>query len=78
MSASEKLKALWEEMLRSDNTQYWDFNRDAPRFRAALPQIVAVVEAAEITWNTESPGGGGAYGAREGLAALAALDEALA
>ena len=79
MSASEKLKAVETQFLFTTATKTGHEWVDAYHtLRSALPQIVAVVEAAEITWNTESPGGGGAYGTREGLAVLAALDEALA
>ena len=72
MSASEKLGALDERMppepWMASNTKV----RDMKALRKALPQIVAVVEAAEAA---RPPMGPSIYDPLR--AALAALDEAL-
>jgi hypothetical protein len=85
MSVSEKLKALEVECDEGSDSQLVDLNeqRRAGELLDALPQIVAVVEAAEITsvwpesegWTREEVSNMQAYG--ELQAALAALEEAL-
>ena len=82
MSASEKLQALYDEHARALAEDSGTL--EPYRVYSALPQIVAVVEAAEVfaeevpqygtpdkPWASENPDSGPV------LAALAALEEAL-
>ena len=78
MSASEKLKALDERMpsepWMASNTKV----RDMKALREALPQIVAVVKAAEhVTYYGQEAHRFNEWHGSEILLALAALDEAL-
>ena len=80
MSASEKLKALDQRLIAASGSSYWDNDlaRVESALSRALPQIVAVVEAAEklarhfsltaSEWNQAQ---------RDVDAALTALEEAL-
>jgi hypothetical protein len=70
VSAAEKLKELVDEGVR-----FMVVCQDDERWSDALPQIVAVVEAAEAGVSTAT----GGYGLRSVAldAALAALDKAL-
>ena len=84
MSASEKLKAL-EKGTRAKTSLNYGRVRALNDLEAALPQIVAVVEAAEVTWcvtgyrdDVICPRGGiGCPLPHPEDAALAALEEAL-
>ena len=87
MSASEKLKALdeamqhgtWRELSKPDGYGVGVFSaRGLHTFRNALPQIVAVVEAAESPDLGDIFDDTTMYPAQKRLAAaLVALDEAL-
>jgi len=68
MSASEKLKAL-DEAMRASLTGSATQTHALVAVRRALPQIVAVVEAAESAWPDQA--------SVKMDAALAALEEAL-
>ncbi len=47
MSASERLREKFEEAFSWDNTDYWGHVTPAAQIKAALPEIIALVEAAE-------------------------------
>lgn len=72
MSASEKLKALEKHMRRHKTEMLYP---ESARLRNALPQIVALVEAAEAVSMIERTGVLPDFASL--ASALAALDEAL-
>ncbi len=47
MSASERLREKFEEAFAWDNTDYWGHVTPAAQIKAALAEIIAVLEAAE-------------------------------